>query len=100
MYGLFIASVCADEVSATIIASGSFLPTIMVSGIFWPIQALWPFVYWIVIFLPQTLAMESLRSLIARGWSIDNPEVFLGFGATGAWTLIFLFLAVFVLRRI
>lgn len=37
MFGLFISSLCADEVSAAMLGMGSFFPTIMLGGIFWPV---------------------------------------------------------------
>lgn len=99
MYGLFISSLFPDEVSAAIVTMGSFLPTLMISGIMWPIKSISIYLHYISLFLPQTLAMHSIRSVLSRGWGLEKTEVWLGFWSSGAWATIYLLLAAFLFSR-
>jgi len=73
------------------------VPTFLLSGIFWPVEAipkyLRPFSY----LLPPTYAVDSLRSVMIRGWGLDkiwgDVAVLLGFG------VLFLGLAVLNMKR-
>jgi ABC-type multidrug transport system permease subunit len=78
---------------------GSFFPTIMLGGIFWPVQSMPDWMSYIAAFLPQTLPVESLRFILSRGWDIFYFEVVLGFLATGAWIIIFLVASTFIFRK-
>lgn len=100
MYGLLISAVCPDEVTGAIITMGSLLPTIFISGIFWPVSSIAWWLYWVSLLLPQTLAMDSIRAILSRGWSIDHWDVQLGFGTTMGWVLFYMLLAVFTFNKV
>ena len=99
MFGLFISSLCADEVSAAMLGMGSFFPTIMLGGIFWPIQSMPDWMASLAAFLPQTLPVESMRFILSRGWGIEYFEVVLGFLATWGWIVIYLIAAAFIFKK-
>ena len=99
MFGLFISSLCADEVSAAMLGMGSFFPTIMLGGIFWPIQSMPDWMASFASFLPQTLPVESMRYILSRGWDITYIEVVLGFVATWGWILLYLVAAAFIFKK-
>jgi ABC-type multidrug transport system ATPase subunit/ABC-type multidrug transport system permease subunit len=99
MFGLFISSLCADEVSAAMLGMGSFFPTIMLGGIFWPIQSMPDWMASFASFLPQTLPVESMRFILSRGWDISYFEVIIGFIATWGWILIYLIAAAFIFKK-
>ena len=99
MYGLLISSIFPDEVTAAIIVMGSLLPTIMISGIFWPVQSISVWLHWISLCLPQTLAMDSIRSILARGWDITHFDVLLGVASTSGWTVVYLLITLFVFSK-
>jgi len=48
--------------------------------------------------LPETLACESMRSILNRGWDISHPAVWPGFVSSLAWSVIFWILAILVAR--
>ncbi|KAL1498235.1 hypothetical protein ABEB36_009067 [Hypothenemus hampei] len=97
-FGFVVACLCENERSATYMALGSFLPIVMLCGIIWPIEAMSPYLKWLSDFLPLTQATESLRCIIARGWEIQVPVVYYGFGAIILWILIFLTISILVLK--
>ncbi|XP_027200085.2 ABC transporter G family member 20-like [Dermatophagoides pteronyssinus] len=99
MFGLFISSLCADEVSAAMLGMGSFFPTIMLGGIFWPIQSMPDWMASLAAFLPQTLPVESMRFILSRGWGVEYFEVTLGFIATWGWILVYLVAAAFIFKK-
>lgn len=79
-------------------ALGSFLPIVMLCGIIWPMEGMYPLLQYVAIFLPLTKSTDSLRSITQRGWSITRPEVYGGFVSTGIWVLIFLTLSILLLK--
>jgi len=95
--GILLSSASRTEAQAVQMIPLIVLPAFLLSGIFWPLEAMpsWlrPFSY----ALPPTYAAQGLRSIMIRGWGIDRvwPQllaivVFLG---------IFLVLASLSLRR-
>lgn len=56
------------------------------------------YINWIANFLPSTLAIESLRSILVRGLSITYPIVYLGFLMSIAWTVGMTGIALFIFR--
>lgn len=79
-------------------AMGSFLPIVMLCGIIWPIEGMFPGLKYFAFLLPLTLSTECLRSITQRGWSIDEPTVYTGFISIGIWVLIFLVMSILLLK--
>jgi ABC-type multidrug transport system permease subunit len=77
---------------------GSFLPIVMLCGIIWPIEGMHPVMRVISIFLPLTYSTESMRSILQRGWMITNPNVYIGFGTTALWIVVFLTVSILMLK--
>lgn len=96
--GFVISCAVDNERSATYMALGSFLPLIMLCGIIWPIEGMHPLLKAPALFLPLTKSTESLRSILQRGWQIENPNVYIGFASTGVWILIFLTISILLLK--
>jgi ABC-type multidrug transport system permease subunit len=96
--GFVISCAVDNERSATYMALGSFLPLIMLCGIIWPIEGMHPLLKAPALFLPLTKSTESLRSILQRGWEIQNPDVYIGFISTGIWILIFLTVSILLLK--
>ena len=73
------------------------LPAFLLSGIFWPIQAIpeWirPFSY----LVPPTYAANACRAVMLKGWGLDKiwPDIL----ALVIFAVIFLALAVWILKR-
>ncbi|AIF68694.1 hypothetical protein PAP_01260 [Palaeococcus pacificus DY20341] len=95
--GMLLSSVTRSEGQAVQLIPIIILPTFLLAGIFWPIEAipkyLRPFSY----LLPPTYAVDSLRSVIIRGWGIEkvwhDVAVLITFG------ILFLSLAIFNMKK-
>lgn len=44
------------------------------------------------------MATTSLRSMLTRGWGIQEPDVYMGFISTISWIALFLVITMVVLR--
>ncbi|XP_017796299.1 PREDICTED: ABC transporter G family member 23 [Habropoda laboriosa] len=97
-FGFVIAIVCENERSATYLAMGSFLPIVMLCGIIWPIEGMHYILRYISYLLPLTKSTESMRAILARGWSISNPTVYNGFISTLIWISVFMTLSILLLK--
>lgn len=97
-FGFVIACAVDTERTATYVAMGSFLPIVMLCGIIWPIEGMYPLLQFITFFLPLTKPTESLRSILQRGWDISNPSVYNGFISISSWVLVFLVLSILLLK--
>ncbi|XP_035711579.1 ABC transporter G family member 20 isoform X2 [Folsomia candida] len=49
--------------------------------------------------LPSTYPNEAFRSIVSRGWGLENPHVTKGFIAAAGWTLLSIVVVVLVERR-
>lgn len=96
--GFLIAMFCSEEVQAVLLAIGTFFPNILLAGMVWPLEGMEPLLQYVSYLLPCTLACESMRSIISRGWSIDHRSVWPGFLTTFAWITVYWTLAVLVHR--
>jgi hypothetical protein len=48
--------------------------------------------------MPVTYAIESLRSIFARGWGIERPDVYAGILISIAWIISLLVLCLVIIR--
>ncbi|KAH8362920.1 hypothetical protein KR084_003043 [Drosophila pseudotakahashii] len=97
-FGFVISCAVDTERTATYVAMGSFLPIVMLCGIIWPIEGMFPLLQFFTAFLPLTKPTESMRSILQRGWGIDNPVVYNGFISISSWVLVFLVLTILLLK--
>ncbi|XP_037967605.1 ABC transporter G family member 23 isoform X2 [Plutella xylostella] len=97
-FGFVISAACELERNAIQLALGSFYPTLLLSGVIWPIEGMPWILRYISTCLPLTLATSSLRSILTRGWPITDPEVYMGFISTLIWIALFLVVTITVLR--
>lgn len=100
-FGFCISAVCDEEQSAIMMALGSFYPNLLLSGIIWPLEGMPPYLRAVAYFLPQTMAIRSLRSIINRAFGLTYPSVYLGFLSTFSWILVFCIVAtiIFTIRK-
>lgn len=97
-FGFVISAVCELERNAIQLALGSFYPTLLLSGVIWPIEGMPTILRYIALFLPLTMATTSLRSILTRGWNIVQPDVYYGFISTIVWIILFLTISIIVLK--
>ncbi|KAK7792210.1 hypothetical protein R5R35_000492 [Gryllus longicercus] len=97
-FGFLISAVCELERNAIQLALGSFYPTLLLSGVIWPVEGMPIVLRYISLGLPLTMATTSLRSMLTRGWSIIEPDVYNGFLATIIWIVLFLTFSMIALK--
>ncbi|XP_014615605.1 PREDICTED: ABC transporter G family member 20 [Polistes canadensis] len=97
-FGFVISAICELERNAIQLALGSFYPTLLLSGVIWPIEGMPTVLRYVSQGLPLTMATTALRSMLTRGWSISEPDVYNGFISTIAWIVVFLTISMLVLK--
>ncbi|XP_063389305.1 ABC transporter G family member 23 [Cydia fagiglandana] len=97
-FGFVISAACELERNAIQLALGSFYPTLLLSGVIWPIEGMPWILRYVSLCLPLTLATTSLRSILTRGWPLADPEVYMGFVSTLIWIAMFLVVTLTILR--
>ena len=84
--GFMVSSICHDERPALMLSLALFFPNLILSGLVWPIEGM-PYILRVVsYFLPQTMAIKSMRSIISRGLGIGEWQVYIGFLSSIGWT--------------
>ncbi|XP_055389229.1 ABC transporter G family member 23 isoform X2 [Condylostylus longicornis] len=97
-FGFVISALCELERNAIQLALGSFYPTLLLSGVIWPIEGMPLVLRYVSLCLPLTLATTSLRAILTRGWQIYEADVYYGFLATLGWIVLFLVITMIILR--
>lgn len=97
-FGFVISCTVDSERNATYMGMGSFLPLVMLCGIIWPIEGMYPGLKVFSYFLPLTKCVESLRTILQKGWNIYETDVWLGFMGISLWILIFMTVSILVLK--
>ncbi|XP_031785392.1 ABC transporter G family member 23 isoform X1 [Nasonia vitripennis] len=97
-FGFVISAICELERNAIQLALGSFYPTLLLSGVIWPVEGMPTVLRYVSQGLPLTMATTSLRSMLTRGWSIVEPDVYNGFISTIIWIVAFLTISMLVLK--
>ncbi len=95
--GILLSSLAKREVQAIQFFPFIVLPVFLLSGIFWPIEAipLWlrPASY----FVPPTYAIDACRSVMLKGWGLDM--IWTDIAALLVFAFVFLATAVWSLKR-
>lgn len=97
-FGFVIACVCENERTATYLALGAFLPIVMLCGIIWPVEGMHDLLRFVSYTMPLTMSTESMRVILARGWSMSMSTVYNGFVATFCWITIFMTLSILLIK--
>jgi ABC-2 type transport system permease protein len=96
-FGILLSSAARTETQATQMIPLIVLPVFLLSGIFWPIQAIPTFLRPFSYALPPTYAVDGLRSVMIRGWGL--AEVWPQILGLLVFVVLFLALAALSLRR-
>jgi ABC-2 type transport system permease protein len=96
-FGILLSAAANTEAQATQMIPLIVLPVFLLSGIFWPIEAVPSWLQPAAYALPPTHAVEALRSIMVRGWGLAEiwPQVL----ALLVFIGIFLMLATLSLKR-
>jgi len=95
--GFFLSSIAKNEFQALQFLPVVLFPSILLSGIFWPIEAIPEFLRPVSYVVPLTFAADGARSVMVRGWGIEN--VWVQIVALIVFALIMLVLSTYVLMR-
>jgi ABC-type multidrug transport system ATPase subunit/ABC-type multidrug transport system permease subunit len=99
MYGLMISAICSDIIYAAMFSIVIFFISIIIGGVFWPIENM-PYILRLLSHLtPSTLPIQSMRSILFRGWNLYYPQVYIGFIVTYVWFAFFVIIALVFLRK-
>lgn len=83
--GFLLSSLAKNEFQAIQFLPLILFPSILLSGVFWPIEAVPALIRPVSSFVPLTYAVDALRSVMIRGWGVGNiwPDlaVLIGFAA-------------------
>ncbi|XP_017878131.1 ABC transporter G family member 20-like [Ceratina calcarata] len=85
MFGFLISVLFTSHTLVNYASSGSFYPLILLCGIIWPIEGIPKFLRWFSLFLPLTIPGNSLRGILQKGNTVDEPEVYIGFIIVTVW---------------
>ena len=96
-FGILLSAAARTETQATQMIPLIVLPVFLLSGIFWPMEAIPAWLQPAAYVLPPTYAVEALRSIMIRGWGLAGvwPHVV----ALLVFIGVFLTLATLSLRR-
>ncbi len=95
--GFVLSSVARTEFQAIQFLPLILFPSILLSGVFWPLEAVPSIIRPLSYFVPLTYAVEGLRSVMIRGWSVDGIWVQLLVLVTFA--VVMLLLSTWALKR-
>ncbi|XP_067949252.1 ABC transporter G family member 23-like [Watersipora subatra] len=94
--GFVISTGATDESSALQLSLAIVFPFLLISGILWPIESMPQWLQYIAIWLPLTLPVKGLRSVLGRGWGFEHYDVWSGYCVGVGWTIGFLILSLIV----
>jgi ABC-2 type transport system permease protein len=94
--GILLSSTAKREAQAIQILPFVILPAFLLSGIFWPVEAIPTWLRPLSYLVPPTYAVDASRSVMLKGWGISS--IWIDIVALMAMALFFLALAVWSLK--
>lgn len=95
--GILLSSAAKREAQAVQFIPLIILPTFLLAGIFWPVEAIPSILRPLSYLIPPTYAVEAMRSVVLRGWG--PADIWLEIVVLLAFALVFLAASVMSLRR-
>ncbi|MDH4123057.1 MAG: ABC transporter permease [Thermoplasmata archaeon] len=95
--GLMLSSIAKNELQAVQFVPIVFIPSILLAGIFWPLEAIPELLRPVSYFIPLTYAVDGCRSVMVRGWGIE--EVWIQVTVLILFALVMLLLSTYMLKR-
>ncbi|XP_072378310.1 ABC transporter G family member 23-like isoform X1 [Diabrotica undecimpunctata] len=99
MLGFAVSVLSNNHITANIIVTGIFNPLVLVSGIFWPAEAMHEYIYYVVEWLPLAIPTSALRNVIRKGWTLTNLHTLHSIGLLCFWILFLLVLNIYLTKR-
>ncbi len=95
--GILLSSVTHREAQAVQLIPFIIIPGFLLSGVFWPIEAIPVWLRPLSYLVPPSYAIDACRSVMLRGWGLDM--IWTDLLALVIFAAVFLFLATMSLRR-
>jgi ABC-2 type transport system permease protein len=95
--GILLSSLAKREAQAIQFFSLIVLPTFLLAGIFWPVEAIPSWLRPLSYAIPPSYAVDATRSVMLRGWGIGG--IWVDLVALFGFAVAFLSLAVWSLQR-
>jgi len=92
--GLVISANAKNEAVGVQLAVSAFFPSLLISGVIWPIEAIPTWFVWISYCLPTTWSADAMRSVMTRGWGMSHKSVYMGILVPLAWLVFLLTIAI------
>ncbi len=70
--GILLSTLAKNEFQAVQFVPLVLIPAIVLSGVFWPVEAMPSFFRPISASIPMTYAVDGLRSVMVRGWDLEQ----------------------------
>ncbi|XP_022905337.1 ABC transporter G family member 20-like [Onthophagus taurus] len=99
VFGFWISIISENHNMANIIATGTFYPIILLCGLVWPLEGQPTVLRFISKCLPFTVAIESLRNVMRKGWGVVNLDVLNGIGISLAWIVGLSIISILLVKR-
>lgn len=80
--GLFVSLLFYDEISVAVGLSALMFPVWIMSGVFWPLEAIPDYFRVVADWTPLTKPIDALRSIMTRSWTYRNPNVMMGYAVS------------------
>lgn len=95
--GFMLSAFAKNEFQAIQFLPLILFPSLLLSGVFWPLEAIPPVLRPVSSFVPLTYAVEGLRCVMIRGWSVDG--ILLELAVLIAFAAAMLMLSTYGLKR-
>ena len=98
-FGLVIGIIFSDTLIAYLVIIFCLLSSIATAGVVWPVLNMPQIIQLISKLMPNTIAVQSMRDILYRQWTIDYTEVYMGFVVSFVWISVFLITALILFRK-
>jgi ABC-2 type transport system permease protein len=95
--GILLSSAAKREAQAVQFVPLIVLPTFLLSGIFWPVEAIPSVLRPLSYLIPPTYGVDAMRSILLRGWGID--QILLDIAALLGFAFVFLTASTWSLKK-
>jgi len=96
--GLLISGAATIETEAVQLSLSAYFPALLMSGVIWPVESIPGWMAWVSYGLPTTWAAQALRSIMIRGWGIENQQVWFAIVVILIWGISLIFIASLILK--
>jgi ABC-2 type transport system permease protein len=95
--GFLLSSVAKNEFQAIQFLPLILFPSLLLSGVFWPIEAVPTLLRPVSNFIPLTYAVEAMRSVMIRGWGLGG--IWFQFSVLAIFACVMLLLSTYGLKK-